>query len=206
MMRLDYGIKQHLEWYKGDGMYGDGADFHWDYYNSFVIQPYLFGILKIVAAKHPEMEQTRQKVLQHNLRYATIQERLIAADGSHPIIGRSITYRTGAFHHLANMALNRQLPGHLSPAQVRCALTAAITKVTAYKEMFNTDGWLQIGVYGHQPSLGETYISTGSLYLCSAVLLPLGLPDTDPFWLDADEDWTAKKMADGVNLTADHSL
>src|SRR6202012_2755973 len=45
--RIDYAIKQHQLWYKGDGMYGDGAEFHWDYYNSFVIHPYLYDILKI---------------------------------------------------------------------------------------------------------------------------------------------------------------
>ena len=27
------------------------------------------------------------------------------------------------------------------------------------------DGWLRIGFCGHQPGVGETYISTGSLYL-----------------------------------------
>ncbi len=32
-----YAIEQHEKWYKGDGIYGDGPDFHWDYYNSFVI-------------------------------------------------------------------------------------------------------------------------------------------------------------------------
>lgn len=32
------------------------------------------------------------------------------------------------------------------------------------------------------PHLGESYISTGSLYLASTVLLPLGLPPADPFW------------------------
>ena len=32
-------------WYKGDGVYGDGPPFHWDYYNSFVIQPMLLNIL-----------------------------------------------------------------------------------------------------------------------------------------------------------------
>ncbi len=37
--RIDYGIQKHKEWYKGDGAYGDGANFHWDYYNSFVIHP-----------------------------------------------------------------------------------------------------------------------------------------------------------------------
>ena len=35
-MRIDYAVKQHMQWYKGDGAYGDGENFHWDYYNRFV--------------------------------------------------------------------------------------------------------------------------------------------------------------------------
>ena len=132
--------------------------------------------------------------------------RLIAPDGSYPSIGRSITYRSGAFHHLANMALRSHLPPQLKPAQVRCALTAVISKFTASKDLFDQNGWLQIGLYGHQPSLAEGYISTGSLYLCSAILLPLGLPASDPFWSSPDEDWTSKKIAKGLDLLADHSL
>jgi len=31
------GALRHESWYKGDGAYGDGSDFHWDYYNSYVI-------------------------------------------------------------------------------------------------------------------------------------------------------------------------
>ena len=204
--RIDYAIKQHQLWYKGDGMYGDGAEFHWDYYNSFVIHPYLYDVLKIVTTKDDAFESIRKQVLAHNLRYAQIQERLIGADGTYPIIGRSITYRTGAFHHLANMAYRQQLPKELNPAQVRCALTAVIKKVTDAKEMFDENGWLLIGVYGHQHSLAETYISTGSLYLCSAILLPLGLPESDTFWSGADEDWTAKKILKGVGLPNDHAL
>ena len=34
-------------------------------------------------------------------------------------------------------------------------------------DTFDKEGWLQIGFCGHQPGVGETYISTGSLYLCS---------------------------------------
>ncbi|SHM12425.1 DUF2264 domain-containing protein [Mucilaginibacter sp. OK098] len=204
--KIDYAISKHQEWYKGDGMYGDGAEFHWDYYNSFVIHPYLYDVLKIVSVKNAAFETIRQRVLKHNLRYTIIQERLIAADGSYPPIGRSITYRTGAFHHLANMAYHHQLPEHLNPAQVRCALTAVIKKVTDAKDVFDNNGWLRIGLYGHQPSLAEVYISTGSLYLCSAILLPLGLPESDPFWSAPDEDWTAKKVWNGVDLPADHSV
>jgi hypothetical protein len=204
--RIDYAIQRHTEWYKGDGMYGDGAEFHWDYYNSYVIHPYLYDILKVVSAKYPEFEPVRKKVLGHNLRYAIIQERLISADGTYPPIGRSITYRTGAFHHLANMALQLQLPAQMSPAQVRCALTAIIEKATSSTEMFDSNGWLRIGLFGHQPSLAETYISTGSLYLCAAILLPLGLVESDPFWSLQNEDWTSKKEWKGINMAADHSL
>ena len=38
-VRVDYALRQHEQWYKGDGTYGDGPDFHWDYYNSLVIHP-----------------------------------------------------------------------------------------------------------------------------------------------------------------------
>lgn len=203
--RIDYAIQRHTEWYKGDGLYGDGAEFHWDYYNSYVIHPYLFDILKIITEKYPEFEPVRKKASDYNTRYAVIQERLIASDGTYPPIGRSITYRTGAFHHLANVALNKQLPSHLSATQVRCALTSVIEKTASSPDMFDANGWLRIGLYGHQPSLAENYISTGSLYLCAAILLPLGLPESDPFWSSPDENWTSKKEWRGINMPADHS-
>ncbi|MCR8556437.1 DUF2264 domain-containing protein [Mucilaginibacter sp. BJC16-A38] len=204
--RITYAVKRHEEWYKGDSMYGDGAEFHWDYYNSFVIHPYLSDVLKIAVVKNADFEPIQKKVLARNLRYAVIQERLIAADGTYPIIGRSITYRTGAFHHLANMALQHQLPEQIKPPQVRCALTSVINKFTTSKDLFDDNDWLRIGLYGHQPLLAESYISTGSLYLSSAILLPLGLPESDPFWSAPDEDWTAKKICNGVDLPADHAL
>jgi hypothetical protein len=59
---------------------------------------------------------------------------------------------------------------------------------------FDAQGWLTIGFAGHQPGAGETYISTGSLYLASFALLPLGLPTTDPFWT-APPDLTTSERA-----------
>ena len=52
----------------------------------------------------------------------------------------------------------------------------------------NEHGWLTIGLSGHQPSLGEPYISTGSLYLCLCGLLPLGLPPDNEFWSSTPVD------------------
>jgi len=71
---------------------------------------------------------------------------------------------------------------------------------------FDPNGWLTIGYCGHQPHLGESYISTGSLYLCSTVLLPLGLPPANPFWSGATQDWTARRMWRGEDGAADHAI
>jgi hypothetical protein len=205
-MRVDYAVRQHEQWYKGDGTYGDGPEFHWDYYNSFVIQPMLLDVLRAVAPSNSSWDRLREPILARARRYAAIQERLIAPDGSFPPIGRSLAYRFGAFQLLAQVALMRQLPEGVSPAQVRAALTAVIRRTMEAPGTFDSQGWLHIGLCGHQPSIGEGYISTGSLYLCAAGLLPLGLPPDDPFWTAPAEDWTAKRAWSGRDLPADHAL
>lgn len=90
-------------------------------------------------------------------------------------------------------------------AQVRCALTAVIRRCFQAEGTFDGDGWLTVGLCGHQPSPGEPYISTGSLYLCAAGFLPLGLPAEHPFWSDPDEPYTAQKIWSGVDMPADHA-
>ena len=47
--RLVAGLHDHEGWYVGDGTYGDGPRLHWDYYNSFVIQPMLLACLAVVG-------------------------------------------------------------------------------------------------------------------------------------------------------------
>lgn len=204
--RLFAGIKKYREWYLGDGVYGDGPEFHWDYYNSFVIQPMLFEALEVVAEEAPEWNELRGKVRSRLTRWAEIQERLIAPDGSYPAIGRSLTYRCGAFQGLALAALRGLLPRKVAPAQARRALTSVIRRTLDAPGTWDAKGWLRIGLAGHQPGLGETYISTGSLYLCSAALLPLGLPPSDVFWSAPAPPTTAEKVWGGVDITADHAL
>ena len=138
--------------------------------------------------------------------YAAIQERFIAPDGSFPAIGRSLAYRCGAFHLLATMALRRQLPEGMKPEQARAALTAVIRRTIDARGTFDERGWLAVGLCGHQPSIGEPYISTGSLYLCSTALLPLGLPITDPFWSDLPQPWTSQKIWNGQDIPTDHAI
>jgi hypothetical protein len=205
-MRVDYALRQHASWYLGDGVYGDGPHFHQDYYDSFVIHPFLLALMDSVGGLEPAWAAMAEGVRARAMRYAVIQERMIAADGSYPVVGRSITYRCGAFHLLAEAALRRSLPKEVAPEQVRGALTAVIRKTLGAASTFDEHGWLRIGLAGHQPSLGEAYISTGSLYLCTAAFLPLGLPEQYRFWSGPAEPWTAVKAWSGVDLPADHAF
>jgi hypothetical protein len=204
-MRVDYALRELQSWYLGDGTYGDGPLFHCDFYNSFVIQPYLLQLMDTLSDQSPAWSAMRTPIHQRAQRYAAIQERLIAPDGSFPPIGRSITYRCGAFHLLADAARRNILPESLTPPQIRCALSAVIKRTLGPAGTFSNDGWLQIGLAGHQPGLGETYISTGSLYLCSAAWLPLGLPPSDSFWSQPPQPWTSQAIWSGKNLQADHT-
>jgi hypothetical protein len=204
--RVDYAVRQHEAWYKGDGAYGDGPDFHWDYYNSFVIHPMLVDVLEACSSDSPAWTEIAVRVEQRARRYAAVQERLIAPDGSFPPIGRSIAYRCGAFHLLAQSALRHRLPDGVSPAQVRGALTAAIHRTLDAPGTFDAEGWLQIGLCGHQPGAGEPYISTGSLYLCSVAMLPLGLPPGDEFWSAPAQPWTSARAWRGQPFPIDHAL
>lgn len=205
-MRVDYAIRQHELWYRGDGAYGDGPDFHWDYYNSYVIHPMLYDILTSCEEMSRTWAASVGPATERLRRYAVVQERFIGPDGSFPPIGRSLVYRFGAFHALAQAALEGLLPGTVPPASVRCALTAVIRRMTVGQDILDAGGWLRIGFCGHQPALGESYISTGSLYLCLCGMLPLGRPASDPFWADPDCDWTSKRIWDGEDITCDHAL
>lgn len=206
VMRVDLALKKHFEWYKGDGTYGDGSDFHWDYYNSYVIQPMMLDIEKVLVEKGKEKKETYQLVLTRAKRYATIQERMISLEGTFPPIGRSLAYRFGAFQLLSQLSLMKELPQDISPAQVRSALSLVINKMIEAPGTFDKDGWLTIGFCGHQPEIGEIYISTGSLYLCTVGLLSLGLPKNDPFWTLPAADWTQKKIWSGKDVVIDHAL
>lgn len=204
---VDYALMRFKEWYKGDAWYGDGAAFHMDYYNSYVIHPMLMDILRVMQ-KHNKGEAEMFEIeTQRFTRFAEQQERFISPDGSYPVVGRSIAYRFGAFHQLSQAALLDLLPTSVTKAQVRCALTAVIRKHMSVDGNFDKEGWLTLGFCGHQPEIAERYISTGSLYLCTAVFQALGLPATDEFWSAPYAEWTGKRIWSGQqNVKLDKAI
>ncbi|MCF6403804.1 DUF2264 domain-containing protein [Chitinophaga filiformis] len=205
-MRVDYAVKKHQEWYKGDGMYGDGADFHFDYYNGFVIQPMLTDILKVLSDAGKINPKEYDQGITRMQRYGVIQERLISPEGTFPVVGRSMTYRNAVFQPLVQLALHEQLLEELKPGQVRAAMTAVMKNIFETPGTFDKDGWLQLGFCGHQPEIADVYTSTGSLYLCTTGFLALGLPEKNAFWTASPEEWTAQKAWAGKTVKKDHAL
>jgi len=205
-MRVDYALRTVNSWYRGDSMYSDGPIFHFDYYNGIVIHPMLLGITDAVAEHEPEWRALQAQFVARARRHAEIQERLIGPEGSYPLVGRSLCYRFGVFHLLADVSLRGLLPEGIAPAQVRCALSTVMRRVATAAGTFDAQGWLQLGVAGHQPQLAEGYISTGSCYLCSAAWLPLGLPVTNAFWTGGEQPWSARAGWSGGALKADHAM
>eukprot|EP00977_Amphora_coffeiformis_P016369 scaffold5050_cov137-Amphora_coffeaeformis.AAC.1 len=131
---------------------------------------------------------------------------MVYPDGSYPILGRSITYRCGAFHGLATAALRHSLPPNLEPAKAQVALTHVIRRTLEAPETFNEQGFLNLGLAGHQTGLAENYINTGSVYLASLAFVPLGLPPSDPFWSDPPVESTWEQGWSGKSLQNDHAL
>jgi hypothetical protein len=206
MEPVSHAVNKHMEWYKGDGIYGDGPPFHWDYYNSFVIHPMLIDVIEAVGKKTKDFESLRKPVLARAQRYAKILESLISPEGTIPPIGRSLAYRFGTLQLLGQIALRRELPADVAPGQARCGMTAVIRRMIEAPGTFDANGFLQIGFCGHQPNIAQTYISTGSLYLCSVGLLPLGLPPHDEFWTCDPSDWTSVRAWSGKDVSADHAM
>ena len=208
--RIASALRKVEEWYVGDGWYSDGPGFAFDYYNSYVLHPMYVECLEVFtdggkrkAWNAPHCDFLRaQKRMQ---RFGAILERFISPEGTFPVFGRSITYRTGVLQPLALLAWRGWLPEGLPGGQVRAAMTAVIGRMFGDARNFNEKGFLTLGFNGSQPAISDWYTNNGSLYMASLAFLPLGLPADHPFWTDAPLPWTSKKAWEGEDFPKDHA-
>ena len=205
--RVNTACRKVEEWYVGDGFYADGPQFMFDYYNSFVMHPMYvecMGDLTENGKIESYADCKYSYAIARMQRYGIILERMISPEGTFPVVGRSMPYRTGCLQPLAFLAWKEQLPKELTNGQVRAALTKVLVNMFSDDRNFNTKGFLNIGFNGHQPDMADYYTNNGSCYIASSVFLPMGLPADHPFWTDADEDWTTKKAWNGMIIPRDH--
>lgn len=201
---LGVATRKISEWYLSDGFYSDGPEFSLDYYNSYVIHPMFIEVLEVMEPKGLYAPVKKELALRRMQRFNQLIERLISPEGTFPAIGRSATYRMGAFQSLAMSAWKYGLPEGMTNGQVRHALTTVMKNMFGVEGNFNKEGFLQLGFAGHQPDLADYYTNNGSLYMTSLVFLPLGLPESHPFWSDSAEDWTSRKAWSGRPFRKDY--
>lgn len=201
---VEVALQKMNEWYLGDGWYSDGPEYSLDYYNGYVMHPMYVEMLEVVEKKRINSPVKLELALRRMQRYNVLLERLISPEAAYPAMGRSMTYRMGAFQTLALAAWKFELPKQLSNGQVRSALTAVMKRMFANTENFTPNGYLQLGFVGHQPNIADYYTNNGSLYMTSLVFLPLGLPADHPFWTDPAQPWTSQKAWDGVPFPKDY--
>jgi hypothetical protein len=161
-------------------------------------------VLSAMAAKRLYTPVSIDLAVRRMQRYNLLIERLISPEGTFPAIGRSMTYRMGAFQTLALAAWKYGLPKPLTNGAVRNELTTVMKNMFANPNNFNKEGFLQLGFVGHQTGLADYYTDNGSLYLTSLVFLPLGLPADAPFWTDTPEEWTSRKAWKGEPFPKDY--
>lgn len=201
---LDTALRKMDEWYLGDGWYADGQEFSLDYYNGYVIHPMLVEIVETLEYKKIPSPISFDLALRRMQRYNQLIERLISPEASFPAVGRSMTYRMGAFQTLALSAWKYQLPETLTNGQIRNALTSVMKRMFSIEGNFGNEGFLQLGFVGHQSNLADYYTNNGSLYITSLVFLPLGLETDHPFWTSPTEEWTSQKAWSGKMFRKDY--
>ena len=208
--RITSALRKVDEWYVGDGWYSDGEDFAFDYYNSFVIHPMYVECLEVMTNGGKQNIWNVKggnfpNALKRMQRFGMILERFVSPEGTFPVFGRSITYRTGVLQPLALLSVRGWLPKELPAGHVRAAMTAVIQRMFGDNRNFNAEGYLTLGFNGSQPNISDWYTNNGSLYLASLAFLPLGLPADAPFWTDAPQPWTSKKAWGGEDFPKDHA-
>ncbi len=200
-------------YYIGDGWYKDGPLFHMDFYNSYVILPFLITIYQELYLLNYQnngilFKNLYQKTLLKIQRQSEFLERLIGTDGSFPIFGRSAVYRTAIFHALVTTVYLEGLPNRLSYGQVRSGLNAVIQNMFQNEKIKIVDehGFLTFGFSGFQSEIADEYSNSGSIYFALLIFMPLGLNENHIFWSSNEEDWSQKKLYNGNSINRDKSI
>lgn len=209
MHQIDSTLRKINEWYVGDGWYSDAPGFVFDYYNSFALYIMYFEALDELTESGKRQKDragcSYEKSIKRMQCFGCILERFISPERAFPMLGRSITYRTGVFQPLALLAWKGLLHKDLTNAQVRSALTSVFKRMYSDDRDFNEKGYLALGFNGKQPKVFNMYADNGSLYMATLAFLPLGLPACHPFWTSPAESWTSRKAFDEEEFPKDRT-
>ncbi|NED94890.1 DUF2264 domain-containing protein [Phytoactinopolyspora alkaliphila] len=230
-------VDAHESFYRSGGWYADGDERSFDHYCGWALHlyPILWSRMRGVADGGDELTRVataRQETDRNRLaRFLRDYIRLIGADGSPLIQGRSLTYRFAAAAPLwvgaiagvgAGTGAVDGNPPATSPSlgQLRRAASGVVAH---FAERGSPDerGLLTLGWHHEWRRLAQSYSGPGSPYWAAKGMLGLALPADHPVWTASeerlpaesdDEVWVAEApgwlvsgtCADGVVRVVNH--
>ncbi|MFC1537721.1 DUF2264 domain-containing protein, partial [Gemmatimonadota bacterium] len=180
--RMDY-------WYSGDGWYRDGVHDCYDYYNSWVIQPYFLFWTWLDGQRRPEL---KPRVLHRAVRFLESYKYFFAANGAYPCFGRSMIYRFSAVSIFPVAQFLGISP--IPPGQAR-RICSGNLKYFIENSALHKENYLQLGHLGEYPPIVEPYSGPASPYWAAKAFWCYLLADDDPFWTDREEPSEVEKKS-----------
>lgn len=180
MIDLDWEIIRELqdqidELYLEDGLYSDGATTRIDYYNSFAFHFYSLLYCVIMEEDIEVCEKYKQRALQ----FANIYKLFFSDNGKMIPYGRSLTYRFGALAFWSAALYSRD--DRFDKKYIKWLLYTSIEEWMK-QDIFDENGYLNLGFYYRNHLLVEDYSSYGSPYWAFKYFIFLYLGDDDDFW------------------------
>jgi hypothetical protein len=184
-------IDRHLDrvesFYLGDGWYNDGPvpctrDCSIDYYNAFVLHPYLLYWCLLDGDSQPER---RQRIFARAHAFQRSFMHWFGSDGSFPCFGRSTLYRMGVTHIFPSAVLAGACP--LPLGQVRRACGLVLGRALAAPGALGKEGQLTMGFTREFLPMIEPYSGPGSSYWATKAFGVLALPPHHALWHAPEE-------------------
>lgn len=168
-------------WYRGDGWFIDGNNGGFDYYNLWGFQLF-FNVLDRFDTKWHD--QFGSQVTKLSARFFETLPYLFGRDGGPIPWGRSLSYRFAGISSIAWAILNGTCT--LAPGQAR-RIASGELKYFWEHNCLGENNLLNIGYWGANTSVAESYLSPGDPYWATHGLACLLIPEGDPFWTAIEE-------------------
>jgi len=174
--RIEMCLDKVESWYIGDGFYKDGNEFKMDYYNSYVFHSFYYEISKLTKIKNTSLIKNRL------FTYSSFLSNLISPTGYYPPIGRSLSYRFGAFHTIGHSLLLGYQNNQVLDKKLIDKLTLVLKFLFVENNPFDKNDFLTLGWQGYDPKIVDYYSNSGSMYSTCLGFLPLAIPEWNPIW------------------------
>lgn len=179
---IEAGLAVHESLYRGDGWYADGPERAYDHYGGWALHVYPLLWADMAGDLCPDALRSawRERLSE----FLDDAARLVGADGSPLLQGRSLTYRFAAAapFWVGAMTGATQLP----PGLLRRACSGMLRHFTQHGAP-DDRGLLTQGWHREWPAIAQAYTGPGSPYWAAKGMLGLALPAGHPVWTAVEE-------------------